>query len=553
MPSKPRKNRDRSTGKRVQYTDEQRLAVRKQNKVLKDRKATSVQERLCTWFTDLYRMPIKQYQISKFLSAKYNYLDEEHARLNAYRKRKSQWPKLDDFLNLWQLKANASGVPVTGDILKMIARDNFGTLYPAERPPAFSNGWLEGFKSRHGIKTQKKLGEDADVDEKGGEEAMQHIRRLTASYDLDCIYNMDETGLYWKMVPDRTLASEHLSGVKSDKARISIAVTVNGDGSLRPPLWIVGKAAVPVCMKGINKDALGAYWRSNKKAWMTGAIMREYLFWFEGWARKHHSGKKVLLLMDNFSGHTAAVEQLKEEQSIIFDTFQVAWLPPNTTSRYQPCDQGIISTFKSLFRRYWCRYLVEEYEASRQARKTMNVLKAVQWLVKAWDNDIKDSTIANCFRKSTVKVDTPYPDAELAEQETSIQEQTLVSEIEFNCRMLQGYGVIQEAMNIQRFLNPVEENQQLECTDLAQDCLNEMLDGEEAESDEEAEDILPVTTKDALFHLENLEQWFQRSCPESNFEDMQWLTRKKASLKDLIAIERSNAPQTTLDSWVYNV
>ena len=83
------------------------------------------------------------------------------------------------------------------------------------------------------------------------------------------------------MMPDKTLSPKNLSGVKKDKGRISVAVTVNGTGDLRPPLWVVGSAKRPVCMRGIDKENLGIVWRSNKKAWMTSAIIIEYLFWFD--------------------------------------------------------------------------------------------------------------------------------------------------------------------------------------------------------------------------------------------------------------------------------
>jgi hypothetical protein len=31
------------------------------------------------------------------------------------------------------------------------------------------------------------------------------IRKEAAQYPADCVYNMDETGKYWKMKPDRSL------------------------------------------------------------------------------------------------------------------------------------------------------------------------------------------------------------------------------------------------------------------------------------------------------------------------------------------------------------
>jgi hypothetical protein len=59
------------------------------------------------------------------------------------------------------------------------------------------------------------------------EDQMKAIQTIAGDYQEDDIYNMDETGLYWKMSPSRGLASAAMPGRKKDKARISVAVCVN--------------------------------------------------------------------------------------------------------------------------------------------------------------------------------------------------------------------------------------------------------------------------------------------------------------------------------------
>ena len=49
-------------------------------------------------------------------------------------------------------------------------------------------------------------------------------------------------------------------------------------------------------------------------------------------------GKYVLLLIDNFSAHEVALEQLPDS---LLNT-KVRWLPLNATSVHQPLNQGII-------------------------------------------------------------------------------------------------------------------------------------------------------------------------------------------------------------------
>jgi DDE superfamily endonuclease len=85
----------------------------------------------------------------------------------------------------------------------------------------------------------------------------------------------------------------------------------------------------------------------------------------------------VLLLMDNFSGHELAVQLVGGLQGLL--NVQIAWLPPNTMSAWQPMDQGIIASFKLQYCKLWIRFMLQEYEADKNPQKTVNLLKAVQW------------------------------------------------------------------------------------------------------------------------------------------------------------------------------
>ena len=58
-------------------------------------------------------------------------------------------------------------------------------------------------------------------------------------------------------------------------------------------------------------------------------IMKDYLRWFDQQMRIQ--GKHVLLLIDNFSAHELAIEQIKEMTTPLTNA-KVTWLPPNATS-----------------------------------------------------------------------------------------------------------------------------------------------------------------------------------------------------------------------------
>ena len=69
---------------------------------------------------------------------------------------------------------------------------------------------------------------------------MELVCKLSEEYSLRDIYNIDETGLFWKLMPDRTLSTEARSGGKKSKDCMTLAFTCN---SLREKeeVWIIGR------------------------------------------------------------------------------------------------------------------------------------------------------------------------------------------------------------------------------------------------------------------------------------------------------------------------
>lgn len=72
--------------------------------------------------------------------------------------------------------------------------------------PVFSNGWLHSFQSRRGIKANFLHGEEGSVQDHT-EKEMVAIRQALSAYSPCNIFNCDETALYWKLIPDRSLTT----------------------------------------------------------------------------------------------------------------------------------------------------------------------------------------------------------------------------------------------------------------------------------------------------------------------------------------------------------
>ncbi|GFV41207.1 jerky protein homolog-like [Trichonephila clavipes] len=95
-----------------------------------------------------------------------------------------------------------------------------------------STGWLENFKSLHGIRELqiegKSLSGDKSCAHKFKETFLQSVEK--EGYSTDDVYNVDETGINWKALPRKSLASKRKStatGFKVSKKRVTAMVCTN--------------------------------------------------------------------------------------------------------------------------------------------------------------------------------------------------------------------------------------------------------------------------------------------------------------------------------------
>jgi hypothetical protein len=228
---------------------------------------------------------------------------------------------------------------------------------------------------------------------------------------------------------------------------MSVLFCCNADGSEKMAPWYIGTAKKPriFAASGVNIENLNLRWRSNGTARMVGAIFEEWLRWFD--SSMHN--RKVALLLDNFSAHETAVRAINNSRTPLQNTL-IIWLPPNSTSRFQPLDQGIIKTWKAYWKRRWLNFLLSGFEKGNNPVRSMNVLHALQWGIRAWDLDVSADTIKNCFQKG-LSMSFDMGNNSL-ETDTRI---LIVDEISSGLQALQEW--VPNLMDIVNFLNPADE------------------------------------------------------------------------------------------------
>jgi len=106
----------------------------------------------------------------------------------------------------WFSLARQRSVPVSGPMLQEEARlvaEKMGY-----REFKASNGWLENFKKRHNLRQFAVSGEAADVAEETVEGWHERMKILMEGYKPEDIWNEDETGCFYRALPEKSAKVE---------------------------------------------------------------------------------------------------------------------------------------------------------------------------------------------------------------------------------------------------------------------------------------------------------------------------------------------------------
>ena len=322
---------------------------------------------------------------------------EESEESNRKRRRNSKVPLVDEAVKEWIKQSLHRGADfLSGPIVREKAEE-FAKKLDVQGDWKASEGWFSRFKKREGLGHKKLHGEAKDSDVQQRENWIETVwPSLCQQYDEENIFNADETGIYFRAMPDSTLTfrNDTRRGTKKSKERITCLLTCSMAGE-KKKILVVGKSKNPRCFKNVNP--LPVDYEANSNSWMTGGIWESFLrAWDKDLKKKN---RKILLLADNCSAHT---------QVTGLSSIRVEFLPPNTTSVLQPCDMGIIRAVKAIFRKAMCRQVLQQMDESVTATacelaKKITLLDGILLMKASWE-EIDSVTIRNCWVKSGLKM-----------------------------------------------------------------------------------------------------------------------------------------------------
>jgi predicted DNA-binding protein YlxM (UPF0122 family) len=178
--------------------------------------------------------------VSNVIKRKSEYMSDYETNLNKKVKRKTSHDfsqSINELVYEWFTAQRAKKIPVSGPILQTYARKVAQELGDESGFKA-SNGWLERFRIRYNVHFRVISGEGAAVNQDTVTDWKTRLSTILEQYNPVDIYNCDETGLYYKLMPDRSLVvnKEDCIGGKKSKERFTVLLCANwaGNDKLKP-------------------------------------------------------------------------------------------------------------------------------------------------------------------------------------------------------------------------------------------------------------------------------------------------------------------------------
>lgn len=448
--------------------------------------------------------------------------------------RKGEYPRMETELYSWFLVQRERHATVTSHILREKAIQLYAKHYGDNKFSA-SRGWVNKFKKRHGIRHLKVSGEKLSSDPNVVRPFLQKLSDKIKELNVmpNQIYNADESALFWKLLPDRTLVharEKTAPGRKISKERVTFLAGANGDGSHKLKMMVIGKSKNPRAFKNCT---IPVEYHSTKNAWMTSAL---FVKWFrESFVKQvrifqtsHNLNGKALLLIDNAPSHATETQLTSDDGKIV-----TMFLPPNCTPLIQPMDQNAIRLIKLHYRKSLLVHILsfEESDISNTL-KNINLKDAVFLLASSWDK-VTSESIQKCWRKIFF-----YPDDD--------ESATIESDSDYDSNDLIPLSLLKERMNecasedrreiaeISNMLRNVNiENNQLTESEISEWIVGDEehlpLHSDESDSEEEVVRIEPKVKHDeAIRCFGTCIQWAEENGAELNALSILRMLRQRA-------------------------
>lgn len=148
------------------------------------------------WIEERWGLRVDKSTITRILQTMDERLSTDVITPNAKRHRSVTVPELE--IALKEFVLNYQHQTILTDAMLVEKAKLLANGLGVQDALQLSSGWLQKFKNRNGIRQRKLQGEAASADQTAITDMLPLLHEKCASYPPNRIYNMDETGLFYR-------------------------------------------------------------------------------------------------------------------------------------------------------------------------------------------------------------------------------------------------------------------------------------------------------------------------------------------------------------------
>jgi len=216
--------------------------------------------------------------------------------------------------------------------------------------------------------------------------------------------------------------------------------------------------------------------------------------------------RRVCLIVDNATGHNLSSDVIKQLTHI-----KIHYFSTNCTSHLQPCDAGIIKSFKAHYASQLVTFFVNQLDNENLEKLIMPDVKRCLYMVtQAWAR-VSEDTVVNCWKKCDIINDVIDKEVN---QFMRIDTSDVFKDLDYKLKLLNLKKFFFASKDSESFLNEIDDSlgnsKELTCSeifDIVTDRHNDTVEDVDTDKIEEVEPV--ITLVEAKTSFQNLFRFFE--------------------------------------------
>ena len=220
---------------------------------------------------------------------------------------------------------------------------------------------------------------------------------LQSNQDKRFIINMDQTPIFFSMVPNTTLnrvgeRSVNVRSSSSSTMRVTVALTVTAAGGLLPPMFVFKAKPGGHVQRELRNFPEGAAYTVQHNTWMDESVMLQWVDRvLKPWSETVPETIVPYLLLDSYKVHLMTTVTRQIESLGI----EVDHIPGGCTGLAQPIDVRIGKPFKNRVRHKWEDWIMDG-AIDEEVTKPPTCLQVVEWCCNSF-RELEGTIVCNAW------------------------------------------------------------------------------------------------------------------------------------------------------------